>query len=253
MFLMYVDESGDTGLVGSPTSHFILSGLVVHERDWNGVLASLLTFRRDLKARFDFPLREEIHASHLISRPKKLDRFPKHIRLEFLRRYADQIARLNQVDLLHVVIDKANQPIGTDVFNKAWQALIQRFENTIRAKNFKGSSHDDDRGMVFPDRSDEKKLNALIRKMRAYNPVPHQGRKGHRSLPLSLIIEDTNMRNSVHSYFIQTVDVAAYLLYQQHHPSAYFKRKSGHQYFSRMDAVLCKVAAPKDPQGIVRL
>ena len=31
MFLMYVDESGDAGLVGSPTRYFVLTGLVVHE------------------------------------------------------------------------------------------------------------------------------------------------------------------------------------------------------------------------------
>jgi len=30
---MYVDESGDPGLVGSPTEHFLLTGLVVHELD----------------------------------------------------------------------------------------------------------------------------------------------------------------------------------------------------------------------------
>ena len=28
---MYVDESGDVGLVGSPTRYFVLVGLVVHE------------------------------------------------------------------------------------------------------------------------------------------------------------------------------------------------------------------------------
>jgi hypothetical protein len=30
MYFMYVDESGDPGLVGSPTRYFTLSGLVIH-------------------------------------------------------------------------------------------------------------------------------------------------------------------------------------------------------------------------------
>jgi hypothetical protein len=32
MFLMYVDESGDPGLINSPTRYYVLSGLVP---DWS--------------------------------------------------------------------------------------------------------------------------------------------------------------------------------------------------------------------------
>lgn len=31
MYLMYVDESGDSGLLGSPTRYFVVSGIVLHE------------------------------------------------------------------------------------------------------------------------------------------------------------------------------------------------------------------------------
>lgn len=31
MYFMYVDESGDPGMLVSPTRYFVLSGLVVHE------------------------------------------------------------------------------------------------------------------------------------------------------------------------------------------------------------------------------
>jgi len=34
MFLMYVDESGDTGLTNSPVDYFVLSGLIIHELRW---------------------------------------------------------------------------------------------------------------------------------------------------------------------------------------------------------------------------
>jgi hypothetical protein len=43
---MYVDESGDTGLDGSPTDHFVLTGFVVHEADWLDYLERLIAFRR---------------------------------------------------------------------------------------------------------------------------------------------------------------------------------------------------------------
>lgn len=253
MYLMYVDESGDTGLVGSPSDHFMLVGLVVHELRWKEAQAELLQFRKDLKARFGLATKAEIHASHLISRPGNLAYIAKHHRLEILRRYADKLAQMPYVSIISVVVDKRAQPAETDVFEKAWRVLIQRFENTLTHHNFPGPRNSDDMGMLFPDRSDERKLNRLIRKMRAYNPIPNSGGQGYRNLQLRCVIEDINSRDSQHSYFIQSVDVAAYLLYQQMSPSAYFKRKSGQNYFARLGPVLCKVAAPKDPLGTVRL
>lgn len=38
MHLMYVDESGDTGVTNSPTKHFALSSLIVHELHWEAAL-----------------------------------------------------------------------------------------------------------------------------------------------------------------------------------------------------------------------
>lgn len=253
MHLMYVDESGDTGLVGSPSRYFILVGLVVHELRWKDAQAELLLFRKELKARFGIATNLEIHASHLISRPGELAKIPKHSRLEILRRYADKLAQIPYVSVISVVVDKSAQHPDTDVFEKAWRVLIQRFENTLTHHNFPGPRNSDDMGMLFPDKSDERKLNRLIRRMRAYNPIPNAGGLGYRNLQLRYLIEDINSRDSQHSYFVQSVDVAAYLLHQHISPSAYFKGKSGQNYFARLDPVLCKVASPKDPQGIVRL
>jgi hypothetical protein len=45
MYMMYVDESGDPGMTGSPTRYFVLSGVVVHELGWRDYLEQLLDFR----------------------------------------------------------------------------------------------------------------------------------------------------------------------------------------------------------------
>ena len=253
MYLMYVDESGDVGLRGSPTQYFVLTGLVIHELRWKQTLDELVQFRRGLKTRFGLRLREEIHASPLISHPGALARIQKSDRLEILRRYADKLASMPHVSLINVVVDKQTKPPNTDVFELAWKVLIQRFENTLTHQNFPGPRNPDDLGMIFPDRSDEKKLNALLSKMRAYNPIPNAMAGGFRNLQIRCVVEDANFRDSAHSYFIQSVDVAAYLLYQQLTPSAYMKKKSGQNYFRRLTPVLCQVAAPRDPQGVVRL
>lgn len=253
MYLMYVDESGDVGLRGSPSRHFILVGMVVHELRWKDAHMELLQLRRDLKRQFGLATNEEIHASHLISRPGVLARIPKHQRLEILRRYADRLSQLPYLSFISVLVDKASQPPGTDVFEKAWKVLVQRFENTLTQHNFPGPRNPDEMGLLFPDRSDERKLNRLMRRMRSYNPVPNSSGTGYRNLQLRCVIEDANFRDSQHSYFIQSVDVAAYLLHQQETPSAYFKKKSGQNYFARLNPVLCKVASGRDPQGVVRV
>ena len=50
MYLMYVDESGDCGVDGSPSRYFCLAGMVVHELRWRDTMAqtgiSTITWRR---------------------------------------------------------------------------------------------------------------------------------------------------------------------------------------------------------------
>ena len=63
---MYVDESGDTGLVKSPSTHFALSSLVVHESRWRELIQLLIAFRKTLREAYGLPLRMEIHAAEFI-------------------------------------------------------------------------------------------------------------------------------------------------------------------------------------------
>lgn len=255
MYLMYVDESGDCGLVNSPTQFFVLTGFVLHDSDWRDYLDSLLTFRRDLRNRYGLKVREEIHAGPLLTHPGSLSRIHKSDRLAILRGFADHVAGLTNARIINVVVDKSGKASGYDVFENAWQALIQRFENTISHRNFPGAGVAPEFGLIIPDHSDDKKIKALLRRSRRFNPIPNQpwAGVGSRNLPLSSIIEDPAFRDSRESYFIQAADLAAFLLYQHIAPSGYMKKKSGHNYFHRLRRVLCSQAARNDPDGIVRL
>jgi hypothetical protein len=82
MFLMFVDESGDSGLTGSPTEHFVSNGIVMHELRWRACVESLQEFRREIRRDFGLKLREEIHASEMLFRPGDLVRIKKHDRLK---------------------------------------------------------------------------------------------------------------------------------------------------------------------------
>lgn len=255
MYLMYVDESGDSGLQNSPTRYFVLTGLVVHELRWQPCLEQLINFRRRMQRTFGLRLREEIHSARLINKPGELVRIKRNDRLTIIRAFTEELARLPDVSLINVVVDKTPKAAPYDVFSMAWRALVQRFENTISRHNFRGPANPDERGMIFPDQTDTKKLTQLLRQMRRYNPIAHQPNfgMGYRNMALTTLIEDPNFRDSVHSYFIQAADLAAFLLYQKLEPSGYMRKKSGQNYFDRLDPALCKVASPRDPQGIVRL
>ena len=164
----------------SPTRYFVLSGLVVHELRWTPYIEQLINFRRELRGRYGFRLREEFHSAALITRPGKemSDRIRRHDRLAMIRSFSDFLAGLTDLSIINVVVDKADKSDGYDVFMNAWKALIQRFENTISNHNFPGPANPDERGLMLCDHTDDKKLMSLLRQMRRYNPIPDQPEHG---------------------------------------------------------------------------
>lgn len=253
MFLLYADESGDIGRERGSSSFFALSGLVLHELRWHEFIEDILQFRRHLRKTYGLKLREEIHASHFLNKPGDLAKIPKSMRLRILRDVIDFQNSFSDLSIINVVVDKAGKRNDYDVFEHAWRALIQRFHNTLSHRNFPGPQNPQDRGLLFVDETDERKLRLLTRKMSAYNPISNRGGLGYRNLPLTTLVEDAVHRNSLHSYLIQLSDVNAYFLYQKLAPNAYVKKKGAKNYIDRLDSVLCKVASSTDPLGIVRL
>ena len=256
MFLMYVDESGDCGIENTPSRYFVLTGIVIHELRWKRYLNEILKFRRRIRESFGLKLREEIHAARLITKPGNLVRIKRNDRLTIIRWFTGLIASFDDINVLNVVIDKKSKPKDFDVFGMAWKTLIQRFENTLSNRNFRGPVNADDRGLVIPDHTDDKKLKKLMRKLRRYNPIPNRRELGHgyRDLPIKQIIEDPIFRDSEDSYFIQAADLAAYLCYQHFEPNSYMKKTGAHNYLKkRLKPVLCTVASSKNEYGIVEI
>ena len=155
--------------------------------------------------------------------------------------------------MINVVIDKEGKPPSYDVFGNAWKILIQRLEDTIAYRNFRGPCFGADRAMIFPDNTDNKRLRMLMRRLRFENPIPRRCGPGWRNLPMAHVIEDPVPRDSEHAYLVQAVDLVAFLLYQELAPNGYMRKKGGHNYFDRLAPILCTVASRRDPRGIVRL
>jgi len=172
-----------------------------------------------------------------------------------IRDFAGFVGSMPDWSVINVVVDKCGKPPSCDAFEIAWRVLIQRFQNTLCRRNFPGPANPDDRGVLFCDHTDNAKVIQIMRQMRRSNPVPNQPAfgPGSRNLPLFSMVDDPNFRDSAHSYFIQTADLVAFLVYQKHAASRYMRKKAGHRYFERLRPVLCLHAGPGDPDGIVRL
>lgn len=252
MYLMYVDESGDTGVNNSPTRHFALSSLIVHELRWEAALQQMIEFRRRMRAKFDLKMTDEIHAAGMINKPGPLVRISRNDRLTILRAFVEEISQLPDVNLINVVVDKRPTDTSDAVFDRAWRTLIQRFENTLSHRNFPGPANPDERGMIICDQTDAR-LNRLLRRMRRYNPVPNQFSSGFRDLRLKYIIEDPVHRDSKSTYFLQAVDTSAFFLYQELAPNSFIRRRGAKKYFRRLLPVLCTVATDKNRYGVVHL
>jgi Protein of unknown function (DUF3800) len=247
---MYVDESGDTGLSGSPTHYFILSGLIVHESNWRELLNTLVAFKKKMKILHGLPVRAEIHSSEFINtRAYNLERY---VRLAVLRNSLDELAKINFISLLNIVVDKQGKPPEYDVFHSAWGTLFQRFENTLLHGNFPGQKRDD-QGMVLTDATSGKLLTRLVRRMAVYNYVPNQGGGGSRNLPIQRIVEDPHAKDSRDSLPIQMCDVVSYFLNQKLKPNSYIRKSRATDYFDRLNPILNRYASRYDRQGIVKL
>ena len=250
MYLMYVDESGDTGLVNSPSRYFVLSGIVVHEKSWRAFIEQLIAFRKTLKSVYGLGVRTEIHASEYIRKP--IDDLPKYDRLSILRNTIDELAKIPNISITNVVVDKQGKPEGYDVFQKAWGVLFQRFENTLLNGNFPGQ-HSDEYGMVLSDATAGESLTRMVRRMAVHNPIPNSYRVGSRNMPIRKIIEDPHFKDSRSSLPIQMADVCAYFLHQKYAPNGYILKKSAQHYFDRLEPVLNLKASKTNKMGIVHL
>lgn len=254
---MYVDESGDTGLVRSPTQHFALSGLVVHETRWRDFLNALIAFRKTMRSVYSLPVRTEIHAAEFIgSRVQAVGGalIQRHNRLAILRNTIDELAKLDFISFTNVIVNKSGKPRDYDVFSAAWSALFQRFENTLTNGNFPGRFRND-YGIVITDATAGTKLARMVRRMSVFNYVPHDIRfgSGARNIPIVRIIEDPHGKDSSETLPIQMCDVSVYFLMQKYNPNSYIKRQRAQDYFDRLQPVLNRNASRFNSLGIVTL
>ena len=234
MFLMYIDESGDTGKINSPTKYFVLSAIVMHETNWQNILDDLILFRKSLKNQYGLLMKDEIHASVFINgSPKLKNNITRNDKLDILKKCLKWLDSRNDISIVTIRCDKSANPTK-DIFDFAWRVLIQRFDNTLAYNNFPNATGSD-KGMIISDNTDGGKLTKLLRKMRRFNQIPNATSfgSGSRNITLRAVVEDPVMRDSAESYFHQMVDVVAYFARQNYEPNKFIRKKGGKTFYTK--------------------
>jgi len=245
---MYVDESGDPGLINSPTKYFILSAMLITDLDWLHYFEKIKDYRRKMKTTYGIKMHSELKGRYFYKgngawwglRYDRNERYNAYLNLMNLQ------AKMKNLKIINICIRKETitkkRMKNVDPREKAWRFLLQRFQTFLKRQPQKTM------GMVLPDSGHERFVQDLIRKMRIYSPVQSKFNPSevlqHKLLN---IIEDPFSKDSKHSYFHQLVDLIAYALLRKLIPLAPFDDSL----FDALDSILLKVASGKQPQGIV--
>lgn len=258
MYLMYVDECGDSGMSPGASDYFILSGMVIHESYWTSTLRAYADMRRSIQSKYGFQATRELHAGEMVGRAaKKYSDVKRSDRLLIFRDVLSFEASLNYARVINVVVDKRGKSFGFDAFSTAWDTLINRFENTIEHGNFPSPCENSrspfrESGLIIVDETDEVKLRTLVRRMRHANYIPSSVIPGTTVLHnLKFVIEDPLHKKSEWSPIIQLCDTNSYFLKQSIDPNSTVKKHGARNYFYRLAPILLKQASSKNEFGIV--
>lgn len=254
MYLIYADESGDPGNPGD-SKYFVISGLIVHETHWNGVFSQFIDLRRSLHAQYRLPFRAEFHATDLVGghgdyHHTRSGLTPVH-RLEIYQKILECLAATAELRILNVFVRKERITApDMDIYEMAWRLFIQRCHNFVE----KGGhlNLQDQYGLLITDSTHDDALRRLMRRMRAYNPVPSTiPGNDVRHIRVTRLLDDPVPRISGWSYFIQMADLVAYALAHRDFPRKKLAKYGFEGFFDCLGPILLREACRYDPQGIV--
>ncbi|MDD5696205.1 MAG: DUF3800 domain-containing protein, partial [Bacteroidales bacterium] len=215
--------------------------------NWLENLQKLKTLRQSFKLKYGLLLKTEIHASELIriNKLKEYSKIKKLSRIELLKDYIHEIPRIfSNGRIINICLRKSEFLDITDFQSLAWRRMIQRYDTFL-----KKSGHA--KGIIISDETNHPLINHIMRQMRIYNPIPSHF-TDYYFVPTENIVEDLFSRKSTSSYFLQTVDSIAHILYRKEFPKTSLKKYNIDLLFDDLEPILLKEASKNDSLGIVR-
>lgn len=206
MYLCYFDESGDDGFPNYSSEQFVLTALYFRATSWKDNFLQLYEFRKSLKSKYNFPVKEEFHTRAFIQ-----DKKPYHglynneIRKEILFTYFSFISKLD-LKIINVVINKTKiSGQSYDVLDNSLTFAIQRIENDMLFSLLKTHY------LIITDEGRVLKMTRTTRKIQKVNFIPSIFGSPYRK-EIKYLIEDPLPKKSQESYFIQVSDMISYVV-----------------------------------------
>ena len=208
MHLVYVDESGDTGLTNSPTREYLLVAITVPEGSWHNILGRINRARRRMKDKLGLEFAAEIHAAEFLGGAHTHLGLEAWQRVRAIRWLLKELSR--EPKLGFVAIGKTKPP-GAEILRPSWTRLIDEAEKSSTG-----------RIMLLTDVTDRKAVLKAVHNREEEDAPNAQGTSER-------LIEDLIHIDSRHSRFIQISDLIAYLLRQSLQPNAHFRNEQPRQ------------------------
>ena len=220
MYFLYVDESGQTAIKSRSSDNglYILSGVLVHEKDWRSVEKSLVDMKQDLFPEFRSD-EWELHASDIwhdreffAKKDLNLNRAKKD---EIFSRVVD-IACKSEIVLVNVIVfkDMLKQRRSHAVMKYSWRRLVIRFENFLERNQIPIND-----GLFFID-SSHKNPDTEIK-----NLISSQVQRGKNNrLGDSHVIENPIFVESFRWNMIQLADMIAYVIHKHYKKDPMFAK-----------------------------
>lgn len=210
MYITYFDESGDDGYPKYSSPLFVLSTVYMAESKWKYNYEIIKRFRKFLKDKYNFPVKQEFHCKQFIQ-----DKNPYHGKYSPAQRkelIELQFRLISDLDLkiINIVIDKNNAmhkgyDASYDVLKNAFTYSLQRIENDMLSLD-----PEHNRFLIITDEGRVEKMASIARMLQRINYIPSLYEEGSYRNDLKTIIEDPLPKKSSESYFIQISDLLAY-------------------------------------------
>lgn len=208
MELIYIDESGDSGTINSPTKEYLLVAMIVPEEYWYELDARIAQARQRMKIQLGLDFSAEIHAVEFLGGAKFHQGLETWQRLWVTRWLLRELSRQNGLRFAVIARSKEFQ---SEVFDTAWVALKDSLDSKTRG-----------RIIMITDVTDRQAVLRAIGRHPISNPADQTSIKPSFHAKL---IEDPIHMDSRHSRILQMVDLVAYLWRQKLRPNSLFQKR----------------------------
>ena len=220
MFFLYVDGSGNTRIKRKQKNNgfYVLSGVLVHERDWKIVESKLIELKKNIFPDFE-PISWELHAHDIWNSRKFFENPDLKLNLEKKKEIFSKIVELvcasPEITLINIIIlkDKLNDKYTTPKTKEySWMILAERFDHFLRQQ-----VETTNNGLMFVD-SDQKVPEDEIKEI-----IWHAVRYGTNTQRILHVIEDPIFTKSHLRNLIQLSDMIAYIIHRVYSNHAEFE------------------------------